>query len=56
MIYNIELSKYVKLKVMYVDNKFINFFSNKVLSRIGGFISKADIHNSDVNNDWYPNN
>lgn len=56
MIYNIELSKYVKVKVMYVDNKFINFFSNEVLSQIGGFIPKVDIQNNDVNNDWKPNN
>jgi hypothetical protein len=43
---NIELSKYVKLKLVYLDEKFINFYSEEALITIGGFIPKTDIANN----------
>lgn len=43
---NIELSKYVKLKLVYTDEKFINFYSEEALKTIGGFIPKKDRANN----------
>lgn len=40
MICNIELSNFVTVKVMFVENEFIDFFSKEALSRIGGLIPK----------------
>ena len=40
MIYNIELSEFVKVKLMFIDNEFIDFFSIAALSKIGGLIPK----------------
>ncbi|MED1569614.1 DUF4365 domain-containing protein [Bacillus paramycoides] len=53
-LYNFELSKYVKVKIMYVGNKFINFYSKEALTKIGGLISKTDIAKSHKKDNWAP--
>ncbi|MCR8848347.1 DUF4365 domain-containing protein [Rossellomorea sp. SC111] len=42
MLCNIKLSDYVTVKLMYLDNKFINFYGAETLSKIGGFIQKSE--------------
>ncbi|MDA2614704.1 DUF4365 domain-containing protein [Bacillus thuringiensis serovar andalousiensis] len=56
MIYNIELSQYVKIKVIYIDNKFINFYSEEAMKKIGGVIPKKDIMKSRGTDNLIPDN
>ncbi|HDR7347496.1 hypothetical protein [Bacillus pacificus] len=42
-VFHIELSEYVKLKLVYVDEKFINFYSEEAIKTIGGLRSKTDV-------------
>lgn len=42
-IINIELSRYLKLKVLYAKEKFINFYSEEALKTIGGLVPKTNI-------------
>ncbi|MCZ6924515.1 MAG: hypothetical protein O7D30_03410, partial [Rickettsia endosymbiont of Ixodes persulcatus] len=51
---HIELSKYVKVKLMYLDNNFINFYSKEALKRLGGIIPKTDIAKSYSKDNWVP--
>ncbi|MEG7831728.1 DUF4365 domain-containing protein [Bacillus bombysepticus] len=55
-IYNIEISKYVKLKLIYIDDKLINFYSEEVLTKIGGLLPKAGIDNKFEKDTWVPEN
>ncbi|GGM40417.1 hypothetical protein GCM10011351_28190 [Paraliobacillus quinghaiensis] len=58
MLCNIKLSDYVKVKLMYLDNKFVNFYGAEALSKIGGFIPKTDqkhINKNDIH-DNIPDN
>lgn len=40
---NVELSKYLKIKLLYVNKKFISFYSEEALTSIGGLVPKINI-------------
>lgn len=53
-IFHIELSEYVKLKLVYVDENFINFYSKEAMKLIGGLRPKTDIAKSYVQDSDVP--
>ncbi|MFB1083075.1 DUF4365 domain-containing protein [Jeotgalibacillus sp. JSM ZJ347] len=55
MIFNLELSNYIKIKVMYSGNKFINMFSKEALSIVGGFTPKSEIKFEQEFSEWKGN-
>lgn len=53
MLYNLNLSNFIKIKVMFIDNEFVNFFDEKILSKIGGLVPKKTI--IEATTEWDPN-
>ncbi|WP_282023332.1 DUF4365 domain-containing protein [Priestia flexa] len=54
MLYNLKLSDFITIKVMFVDNEFIDFFGEEILSKIGGLVPKKPINKTTA--EWDPNN
>ncbi|MFJ7163561.1 DUF4365 domain-containing protein [Bacillus safensis] len=42
-VYAIDLSRYVRVRLLFTENKFHNFYSNKILSKAGGLIPKGKL-------------
>ncbi|PRR94566.1 DUF4365 domain-containing protein [Bacillus atrophaeus] len=43
-IYAINLSDYVRVRLVFTGDKFINFYSNEFLTAIGGLLPKTEMH------------
>ncbi|MCM3597201.1 DUF4365 domain-containing protein [Metabacillus idriensis] len=43
-IYNIKISDYLKLKLLYVNEVFVDFYSKEVLTTIGGLLPKTNLN------------
>lgn len=54
MVGNIQLSKYVQIKLIYVDNEFINLYSEEALAKLGGVLPKTDISETHGKGDQMP--
>ncbi|RKF52127.1 DUF4365 domain-containing protein [Bacillus wiedmannii] len=53
-VYNIRLSEYTKLKLIYIEDTLINFYSEEVLTKMGGLLPKADAEKMGEKGTWVP--
>ncbi|WP_144503918.1 DUF4365 domain-containing protein [Bacillus pumilus] len=42
-VYAIDLSDYVRVRLLFTENKFYNFYNNEILSKVGGLIPKGKL-------------
>ncbi|MFU1888329.1 DUF4365 domain-containing protein [Bacillus wiedmannii] len=55
-IYNIEISKYINLKLIYIDDSLINFYGEEMLTKIGGLLPRSSMDNKFEKDTWVPEN
>ncbi|AMM96341.1 DUF4365 domain-containing protein [Bacillus pumilus] len=53
-VYEIDLSDYIKVRLLFADDKFINFYSEEILTSLGGLIQKEEIpkENKEISTNW----